>query len=85
MALLTLLTLFGILAVFLLDGNWKAGITLTILIGFLQDPIRKITPDQPSWFVGLVLISFALSCIPLYFWSRGFNVREIVFLSLIHI
>lgn len=32
-------------ALFALD-NWRAGITLALLVGALQDPVRKLTPDQ---------------------------------------
>ena len=76
---LTIIALFAILSSFLLDGNWKAGILLTCLIGFLQDPIRKLTPGQPSWFVGLVLISFTMCVLVLYSQSRGgINLNPII-------
>ncbi|KEF42966.1 MAG: hypothetical protein ER33_03610 [Cyanobium sp. CACIAM 14] len=60
MTILLLIVLFGVLAAFLLDGDWRTGLMVTLLIGFVQDPLRKITPDQPGYMVGLVLIGFAL-------------------------
>lgn len=71
MSSLFLVLLFGLLALVLLDGNWRAGLIMTFVIGFLQDPIRKITPDQPSLMVGLVLIAFTLTLIALYEQMKG--------------
>jgi hypothetical protein len=53
-----LLLLFGLLAMSLFGGDWRTGLLITIVIGFAQDPIRKLTPGQPSIYVGLVLIAF---------------------------
>lgn len=60
MTTLLLIVLFGALAVVLLDGDWRSGLIVTLLIGFAQDPLRKLTPEQPGYMVGLVLIGFAL-------------------------
>ena len=71
MTSLFLVLMFGSLAVVLLDGNWRAGLLVTVVIGFLQDPIRKITPDQPTFFVGLVLLSFVLTILVIYEQKKG--------------
>ena len=71
MTSLFLVLMFGSLALVLLDGNWRAGLLVTVAIGFLQDPIRKITPDQPSTFVGLVLIAFVLTVLVIYEQKKG--------------
>ncbi len=63
-----LVLLFGALALALLDGNWRLGLFLTVVIGFAQDPIRKLTPGQPGAYVGLVLLSF-LAC-ALVLWNQ---------------
>jgi hypothetical protein len=63
--------MFGSLALVLLDGNWRAGLLITLVIGFLQDPLRKITPDQPSAFVGLVLVAFILTTLVIYEQNKG--------------
>ena len=71
MTSLALAILFGLLALFLLDNNWRAGLIMTFVIGFLQDPIRKITPDQPSSMVGLVLVAFLLTLLVIYEQLKG--------------
>lgn len=60
MTSLFLFVMFGALAMVLIDGNWRGGLVVTFMIGFLQDPLRKITPGQPSTMVGLVLVAFVL-------------------------
>ena len=65
---LFLVLLFAALALVLLGGDWRLGLLLTVVIGFAQDPIRKLTPGQPSTYVGLVLVSF-LAC-ALVLWRR---------------
>jgi hypothetical protein len=64
--LLLLLILLLPLAIFLADGNWRDSLIYSVVIGFLQDPLRKITPDQPSLYVGLVLIGVVLTALLLY-------------------
>ncbi|WP_216901264.1 hypothetical protein [Synechococcus sp. CCY 9618] len=75
MTTLLLIVLFGVLAAVLLDGDWGTGLMVTLVIGFLQDPLRKITPGQPGYFVGLVLIGFALCGVVLYERTGRFNLR----------
>lgn len=63
----TLLLLLGIgLVLTLLNGDWRLALFYTFFVGFAQDPIRKITPGQPQFFVGLVLVSTALTLISVY-------------------
>lgn len=66
MTTLLLLVLFLPLLLFLADGNWRNALLYSVVIGFLQDPLRKITPDQPSLYVGLVLIGIGLTASLLY-------------------
>ena len=66
MTTLALLLLFGALAIVLLDGNWRQGLLVMLAIGFLQDPIRKLTPGQPGLYVGLVLIAFVANVLVFY-------------------
>ncbi len=75
MTLLLLIVLFGVLAAVLLEGDWRSGLLVTLIIGFVQDPLRKITPDQPSYMVGLVLIGFALCGVVLLERTGRFNLR----------
>lgn len=46
--------------------NWRWGVYLIILAGFIQDPVRKIMPDQPVYFSVIVIIVFAI-CLGLSF------------------
>ena len=70
MTILLLLMLFSGLTLSLLSDDWKTGILWMIAIGFSQDPIRKLTPGQPSLMVGLVLIAF-LMCVLFIYQQRG--------------
>jgi hypothetical protein len=70
MTTLFLLTLFAGLTLSLLSNDWKSGMLWTLVIGFCQDPIRKLTPGQPSLMVGLVLIAFFM-CAFLIYQERG--------------
>ncbi|QPN64295.1 hypothetical protein [Synechococcus sp. CBW1004] len=63
---LLLALLLASLALVLVSGDWRKGLLLTVVMGFAQDPIRKLTPDQPALYVGLALIAFVGSAIVLY-------------------
>lgn len=79
MTILIVVILFSVLAVQVMDGNWKSGMITTFLIGFLQDPLRKITPNQPSWMVGLALAAFCLTAYAIYSERKGkLNIKAIV-------
>jgi len=73
--LLAMMALFAILMITLLDGNWRAGLIVTVIIGFLQDPLRKVLPDQPSQLNGLVLIGFVLCTLVLIDRTKKFDLR----------
>jgi len=75
---LVLLLLATGLVVLLVDGNWRDGLVLSLLVGFLQDPIRKLTPGQPSLYVGLVLV--AVACCGLVLWEqrRGLDLEAML-------
>ncbi|MCP9833668.1 MULTISPECIES: hypothetical protein [unclassified Cyanobium] len=75
MTIFLLIVLFGALTAVLLDGDWRTGLMVTLIIGFVQDPLRKITPDQPGYMVGLVLIGFALCGVVLLERAGRFNLR----------
>jgi len=48
-------------AVVIALSDWRKGLFLTVVVAFLQDPLRKLTPDQPVFFVVLSGIVFATS------------------------
>lgn len=57
--LITIAIVFFIVMTVLLV-NWRWGIYLIILAGFIQDPVRKIIPDQPVYFSVIVIIVFSI-------------------------
>jgi hypothetical protein len=66
MSFFLVLALLLPLAVFLGDGKWRDAMLYCVVIGFLQDPLRKITPDQPALYAGLVLIGLSATGLVLY-------------------
>jgi len=44
----------AIMALWVCLLDWRRGIFVCILVGFLQDPLRKIVPGQPVYFVVLI-------------------------------
>jgi hypothetical protein len=75
MSTILLIVLCAGLALILLEGNWRGGLVYTLVIGFLQDPLRKITPEQPTLYVGLVLIAFSLCAVVIYEQQKGLNLK----------
>lgn len=50
--------------------DWRRGLLLCIAVGFLQDPLRKITPGQPVAFVVLAGVVF-VGCAIGFLLERG--------------
>jgi len=50
-------------------AEWRLGLLLCLVTAILQDPLRKLTPDQPVLFVGLVAVVFGAACVGA--WARG--------------
>lgn len=46
--------------------NWRAGLTICLLVGFLQDPLRKVMPGEPVFFTALVGAPLAATLIGAY-------------------
>src|SRR5215469_12786920 len=44
----------SILALAICFSNWRAGVMVCLVAGFLMDPIRKTVPGQPVYLTGLV-------------------------------
>ena len=55
----------GLLAipVFLAIVEWRLAFILCLATAILQDPLRKLTPGQPVFFIGFVGIVFAAAFI----------------------
>ncbi len=43
--------------------NWRASLLIFVVVGLLQDPIRKLTPNAPVVFVGFVAVALAAACL----------------------
>ena len=40
-------------------SNWRRGLAICVLMAILQDPLRKLTPNEPAYFVLMVGVVFA--------------------------
>ncbi len=49
--------------------DWRKGLALCVLIGIAQDPLRKLAPNQPIYYVVLVGFVFGAA------WLRAYMVR----------
>ena len=49
--------------VFLAFADWRSAPILCLIAALLQDPLRKVTPEQPVYFILLVGIVFAAACL----------------------
>jgi hypothetical protein len=43
--------------------DWRKGLMLCVLTAILQDPLRKLTPNEPAYFVLLVGVVFAAAAL----------------------
>src|SRR6266550_6672927 len=57
--------------------NWRIGFLLCIVVGCLQDPIRKIVPSEPVYLTSAILIYVAATCLGAYLAGRRFSLRPI--------
>ncbi len=63
--------IYSIIAVALMIcfANWRAGVYISLVAGFLQDPIRKVVPGEPVYFTVLAGIFVGVTFLGAY--SRG--------------
>ncbi|MEO1002593.1 MAG: hypothetical protein AAFX65_05715 [Cyanobacteria bacterium J06638_7] len=71
--------LFLPLALVAAEGRWRTGILYTVVVGFLQDPLRKISAGQPAAFSALIILAFAIACMPLLLRGAIFDWRRMFF------
>ena len=50
-------------------AEWRLGLLLCLATAILQDPLRKLTPDQPVIFVVFVGVVFGAACLGA--WAQG--------------
>lgn len=65
------------LAVVLCIANWRLGVSICLLVGFIQDPLRKLTPDEPIYFTALVVVPLLATLIGAYLRKVRINFRAI--------
>jgi hypothetical protein len=75
--LLTLLLLFAIFLIVSSEYDWRGSFLFTILVGFLQDPIRKTSQIDSSYFAALSLAFFLLTFFLIRLRSNGWDIRII--------
>ncbi len=49
--------------------DWRRGLLVCVVVGFLQDPLRKLIPGEPVYLTGLVGVSFGLTLVSAF--ARG--------------
>ena len=72
----SLLALIGVF-VLLSIRDWRKGMIMLLIIGFIQDPLRKIVPDQPAYFVVFVGVIFFAIFVGLIIQNHRFRPTEI--------
>ena len=58
-------------------ANWRTGFLICLLVGCLQDPIRKLIPNEPVYITSAVIIYVAATCLGAYLKGRRFNLQQI--------
>ena len=86
-----------IVALALCIANWRAGVSLCLLVGFLQDPLRKLTPGEPVYFTALIGLPLAATLLgahlrkvrisfrPVHSWNDGLRTPLNLFILLVGI
>lgn len=77
---MTMLLLAGITAIFGLAAllNWRHGLYLCIVAGFLQDPLRKVLPGQPVVLTVFVAGVFAASIVGAFIRGQRLDGSQLV-------
>jgi hypothetical protein len=65
MIVLSLVLLLFLFFLIVSEYDWKGAILFTIFMGFLQDPLRKASAIDSSYFAGISLFFFALTFVVL--------------------
>jgi hypothetical protein len=75
--------------------DWRQGMLMCVVVGILQDPLRKLAPGQPVYYVlmvgvvfGIAWIRAALMRVPLgpsviHGWKRNLNAPFAVFIAIV--
>lgn len=57
--------------------NWRLGFLICLVVGCVQDPIRKLVPDEPVFITSIVLLYVAATCVGAYVKGRRFDLKQI--------
>jgi hypothetical protein len=94
---MTDLEIYGLLAVGLAVcfANWRTGVFICFVVGFLQDPVRKVVADQPVFFTALVGAPLAMTVLgahlrrvrisfkPIHAWNKSLRLPLGLFVLLV--
>lgn len=89
--------IYGLLAVGLAVcfANWRTGVFICFVVGFLQDPMRKLVADQPVFFTALVAAPLAMTLLgaylrrvrisfkPIHAWNKSLRIPLDLFVLLV--
>jgi hypothetical protein len=67
----------GLIAALVCLMDWRKGIFICILAGFLQDPLRKLTEGEPVYLSALVVVFAALTFLSEKIRRRRLSLRDI--------
>lgn len=75
-----LLTIFLVISLFLVvvsEYKWQGALIFTVVIGFLQDPMRKLAATDSSYYAAISLVCFILTFIVLKSSTKPWKLRLI--------
>jgi len=89
--------IYGLVAVGLAVcfANWRTGIFICFVVGFLQDPVRKLMPGQPVFMTALVGVPLAMTVLgahlrrvrisfkPIHAWNKSLRIPLGLFVLLV--
>lgn len=58
-------------------SDWRLGFLLCVLVGCLQDPIRKVIPGEPIYITSGIIAYLAATCLGAYLKGVRFSLRPI--------
>lgn len=67
----------AIVGLLLCLSDWRLGFLLCLIVGFLQDPIRKLIPGEPVYITSGIIVYLAATCLGAYYNGIKFSLRPI--------
>jgi hypothetical protein len=89
--------IYGLLAVAMAVcfANWRTGVFICFVVGFLQDPVRKLMPGEPVFMTALVGVPLAMTVLgahlrrvrisfkPIHAWNKSLRIPLGLFVLLV--